>query len=943
MRVVGVLLVGCLASIQGLAQVWHYHDLLTDVQQSGQFPDLTQDSLGGLHACYWNGAEDRLVYAFLPPAASTWTFESVEAASAAGGYRCAIALDDNAQPHISYHGNEGGLARVRYAFRSPSGVWAAADVSSRLVGNYGPQWMSGFGKIHLSTDLVWRQTPGVLLGYFDGTFESCLSTDDIQLKGRYVVNNGGGWQDSSMGTFGTGFNSHADFNCESEAMAGPLGQLMRYGEFLRFVAPPSGPVKAFSVSKNVSDISVLTETPGPPGSPVGFSGLTRILAQFALPGIAHSDTAGPTTGFSPQLWDRERFSFEGLDVTTTPDGHYHLAMTLSENYGENDRVTTWDVGNAANHTLPRQSKLLLVYQRLNSNLSPDTVVYIGPQPLSSPTHTLYRAWTNLATRGNDTLAMTYVNVSDDRYELAISTDGGDTWATEEIGSGINAARMPAAVEIRNDTVHVLLYDQTAEALVHAKREVVGSPFAWSLTPLTRTTRVGERQASFLRSTPAGDSLYLVFTDAPNRLLIYGKGTQAGLVLDTVGAAGSVFNELDLWVSDDGVPHILAANATAGELQHWTPQAGGWVNRVASTNLSGPGELIGIAGFNGAGNDILYALYYNADNRRLEYSFQTSAFSAWEPARFIDELDTLQVYKFTDITLGATNNPHVVAVKENLGAVPQRFETDYWFGNIPTLSSGWVRDTLDRFSPDEVITGLSLALNAQGRARLALQRFSIADDTTHIYRERIAPNNWSREGIASFFAGQDAPPLQLRIDSLGNPWLMTGRLSVPEEVQLLARNVGDTTGWSNFFVDNNVPNGRIAQQVGFFLTGNRLYLVGRKTRDRDNGLALLQVSDWPAEVDTPDVVVRPEAWVGLAASLYPNPARNLATLSVELPEALPIHVALVAMDGRRVFEQAYPAVSKHRVQLSLGDLPAGLYSWRMQAAGRSLNGRLVVVR
>jgi hypothetical protein len=91
--------------------------------------------------------------------------------------------------------------------------------------------------------------------------------------------------------------------------------------------------------------------------------------------------------------------------------------------------------------------------------------------------------------------------------------------------------------------------------------------------------------------------------------------------------------------------------------------------------------------------------------------------------------------------------------------------------------------------------------------------------------------------------------------------------------------------------------------------------------------------------------------GLAlAPLSPNPARGTATARWELPRAAHVRLALLDVSGRerRVLADGTQAAGRHESAIDLRDaggraLEPGLYFVRLDADGRSLAGRLVVVQ
>ncbi len=79
--------------------------------------------------------------------------------------------------------------------------------------------------------------------------------------------------------------------------------------------------------------------------------------------------------------------------------------------------------------------------------------------------------------------------------------------------------------------------------------------------------------------------------------------------------------------------------------------------------------------------------------------------------------------------------------------------------------------------------------------------------------------------------------------------------------------------------------------------------------------------------------------------YPNPFNNSTRIEFELPASTEVELVLYEQSGRRVrtlFEGRLPA-GTHMVELSAGDLPSGVYFYRLKAAGFSGTNKLLLIR
>ncbi len=71
--------------------------------------------------------------------------------------------------------------------------------------------------------------------------------------------------------------------------------------------------------------------------------------------------------------------------------------------------------------------------------------------------------------------------------------------------------------------------------------------------------------------------------------------------------------------------------------------------------------------------------------------------------------------------------------------------------------------------------------------------------------------------------------------------------------------------------------------------------------------------------------------------FPNPFNDRFYVEFSLPEPAPVACRLYDMRGRRVMETEQPfAVGRHRISITAGSLPAGVYLLEVRSgAGRGL--------
>ena len=112
--------------------------------------------------------------------------------------------------------------------------------------------------------------------------------------------------------------------------------------------------------------------------------------------------------------------------------------------------------------------------------------------------------------------------------------------------------------------------------------------------------------------------------------------------------------------------------------------------------------------------------------------------------------------------------------------------------------------------------------------------------------------------------------------------------------------------------------------------------------REEGLFVLTTQDNVAtDVESPGSV--PDGF-GLAQN-YPNPVRDKATIQYELPSASEVTLELWDLLGRRlrVLHTGVQSAGLHEVEFSAGDLPNGMYLYRLSTGTYSTTKQFVVAR
>jgi len=113
-------------------------------------------------------------------------------------------------------------------------------------------------------------------------------------------------------------------------------------------------------------------------------------------------------------------------------------------------------------------------------------------------------------------------------------------------------------------------------------------------------------------------------------------------------------------------------------------------------------------------------------------------------------------------------------------------------------------------------------------------------------------------------------------------------------------------------------------------------------------AMVGVGSFCSFLTVDDLALTPETVSGIADAvpgsgivLYPNPAKGNVTIKLNNHTKAETSVQVLDMQGRLVRQKTVPAGSKNATQISLIDLPAGLYSVKVVSDKNVWTGKLVV--
>ena len=139
------------------------------------------------------------------------------------------------------------------------------------------------------------------------------------------------------------------------------------------------------------------------------------------------------------------------------------------------------------------------------------------------------------------------------------------------------------------------------------------------------------------------------------------------------------------------------------------------------------------------------------------------------------------------------------------------------------------------------------------------------------------------------------------------------------------------------VTNNI--GSIANEYDFHLVGEDFYVVGKKNRPGDNGIALLYA---PAGVTTAIEALQQQ----LSLKVSPNPMTTQGHIRFDNPVNGPMEIALYNLNGQKVhsvMKTSQLGAGPQDIQWDAGTLASGVYFLRLQGSDFAVHRKVVVLR
>lgn len=865
-------------ALPGQFLAWNYTNILDEVRESGSRPDMEIASDGSIHITYWHSVEDKAIYTY-QDAQGVWQREYIDAAYS-NGYINELALDNNGTPHVVFMENSNGIAQYRYAYRAGVDNWVVESIPGDPVdgwGQYGPNApLVASQRLQHGADILIESdgTPQII--FFDawleaGSFPSCSNSSNYDLQLMQATKFGGQWLVKVLPDVPDVHSS-----CGTTQMSFPLPHGDRFGEFPNLVERANGDLEAYACSKFNNHI-VEFETQQ------NDTTWSLIISDSVY---SHVDSAS-------WYWARRFFTFNGLSVTVDRDDNVHSAYGSSFNYGDNFFGLTFTN--------------TLIYRRF---IEPDSVYTYSFGTSGDYT---YRNYTDIATRGIDSIYLVYADLSEFQLMMWESIDSGQTWTQDTILTLLAAAQSP--LRLHGDSLHVAVYDAVNEHLLLCQRHLGGGE--WEVDTITTSQNHGQSLDGEVVET-AGDTVgHLAFNDGFNGKLFYGTGAISNnwnYNIEELTSAGSNANAISMALSSSQDPLIAYSAGAFGDARLATKNGSLWQYEIVDSAVNATFTDIAVSAL-----DTVHYVYYDENRNCLRYQSRHLNGTTWLSDSI--DCDTLNVGQWPSIALDG-EVPHI-AYYDDTG-----LQLKYAFRDPFTRT--WITDTVYTRVPSGVGKFCSLKLNSAGLPKIA---FLDEQNTAVVLSERNASGTWEHTVVDSSQVSNIGRPTELVIDQFDNVWIAYNYNFNFDRAKLLHRD----SIWREVAVSSQ---GQIADEFHFEIIGGDLFILGKKTELQNTGLAMLHAPR--------GVFVYQDDPVDLSkiihAENYPNPFDQSTTFKLQLEKPEVLTLKIYDLNGRevgRVVDHQKLNAGTHEFHWNANNLSPGIYPYILENGNSRMVKKLVI--
>ncbi len=859
---------------------WNYTNILDELRESGSRPDMEIGNDGSIHITYWHAVEDKVIYTFRD-AQGFWQKEYIEVTHS-NGYVNEMVLDASGTPHVVFMENSNGVAQYRYAYRIGVNNWVVEQIPGDLTdgwGQYGPNApMVASNRLQHGADILIGSSGTPQIIFFDawlhpGAFPSCTNASNYDLQLIHATKSGGQWLVRV-------FPDIPDINqsCGTSQVPYSLPHGDRFGEFPCLVERANGSLEAYATSKFNNHI-VKFET----------------QQNDTTWSMTVADSIYNHVDFTSWSWARRFFTFNGLSATVDRDNNVHMAYGSSFNYGDNFFGLTFTN--------------TLIYRRF---MEPDSVYTHSFGTAGSYT---YRNYTDIVTRGVDSIYLVYADLSEFELRMWESVDAGLTWTQDTILPLLAASQSPA--RIYGDSIHVAFFDAANEHLLLCHRSLAGGN--WDIDTVTISQNHGQSLDGKVVQV-AGDTVaHLAFNDGFSGKLFYGTGAMSNnwsYNIEELTLAGANANAVSITLSSTQAPLIAYSAGSSGDVRLATKNGPSWQYEIVDSSVNATFTDLAISDL-----DTIHCVYYDENRNCLRYQSRHLNGTAWTSDSV--DCDTLNVGQWPSLALNG-EVPHI-AYYDDSG-----LQLKYAFRDPQTRI--WMIDTVYTRIPSGVGKFCSLKLNSAGLPKIA---FLDEQNTAVILSEKNAAGTWEHTVVDSSQVSNIGRPTELVIDQFDKVWIAYNYNFNFDRTKLMHRD----SIWREVAVSSQ---GQIADEFHFEIIGGDLFILGKKTELQNTGLAMLHAPR--------GLFVYQNEPVDLSKIIridnYPNPFNQSTTFKLYLDRPEVLTLIVYDLNGREVshlVDHQKLNAGIHTFNYDANNLSPGVYPYILENENSRMVKKLIITR
>ncbi|MEM8897787.1 MAG: T9SS type A sorting domain-containing protein [Bacteroidota bacterium] len=853
---------------------WEYEDIFTDTRMPAANPSMAVDADQNVHLSFWNPEVDRLEYAFLDRETGVWSFEVIAPMKSAG-YVSSLVLDDEGGIHVAFLENISEVSYVGYANKL-SGEWTVEEVLPEI----------SFGKYGLDLDFPIYAQPTIslqltednqpLIIAFDGTYtnlSSCnhLGLDFLTYRRNYQLDLKPMIRDG-----GGTWQILDEWNLPYINGSICLTDGDRFGEYAELLPPIGGRMYAIAPSVHNHQLYLLRSAPDD----------LSVWDSLVIEDVSRYETINPQDF---------RETFDYLDVEMGDSGLVHMAYGVSDLFGFN--------GPEPSSPATSVNKRRYFY----ASFHPDSLEVSGYTPfyrdLLPVRDGVHRKHFSLTTKGNDSIWLAYYQTQSRQVLMDQSTDGGLTWTTEEVLDV--QAGSPLELSLIGDTLFLLAHDRRKNQLYWSKKEI--GETEWITTTVNTLEERAKSFQSVVNRKPQSDDIYAVYNEENSQNLLFASRV-SGIWEEEIIRENESPTYIQTGLNQEEELVIAYLAEKREELTVAFQENDEWVFQVVNGQAFVRDLGIVVIG------DSIHLSYYDLGEGALTYARGELGINDWD----ISILDESSPIIGTGISMNKDSDGGIhlsyVDVANNFLKYAYRNPQGSWSFTPVTQA-----DDFDISQTYLAVDSTASPVIVGGDGLL-----------TSIFLFQPSADTFSTEIVISGIPNFQGGPLEIIIDPKNRPWILYNFSDISTGLRLLRR--GPDGIWNPVSVLNN--QGQIGNVFDFHLVEEDFYIIGRKNKADDEGIALLFATEGVTTDISPDLSTE-------GITVFPNPADQQVSVTWEVALTEETELSILDMQGRNVIQPILLSPGTLSQSIDVTSVPMGIYLISIRSSESILTKKLLI--